>query len=244
MKMISLNAWCGIKYDNLINFLQKYSEDVDVFCFQEIRNGKYLNEENESSEVADLLSNMINVLPDFNPYFSEMVPGVGLASFVRKNISVESVEVTEILRADEIKMKMSNGNSYYPRIMQSIHLKEQSLIIHNFHGIPGNAKKDSPEREVQINRLLNVFDKDDKSHIIVGDFNLDINTEAISKLEERLKNLIKEYNIKTTRNSNYNQLKELPFADYAFVSESLPIKNFTVLPEEVSDHMALFLEIN
>lgn len=244
MKIISLNAWCGIKHDNLMNFLKKYSKDVDVFCFQEIRNGKYLNGNEENGETVELLTEIAEILSDFNHYFSEMVPGVGMVSFIRKNIVVENFEMTEILKADEIKIKMSDGKSYYRRIMQSLILREKDLIIHNFHGIPGANKKDSPERDMQTDHLLNILRKNNKPQIIVGDFNLDINTDAILRLEGNLKNLIKEYNIKTTRNDNYRPFKELPFADYAFVSKELSIKNFSVLPDEVSDHLALLLEID
>ncbi len=41
MKLISLNTWCGIKYDLLMKFLEEHSSEIDIFCFQEVRNGKY-----------------------------------------------------------------------------------------------------------------------------------------------------------------------------------------------------------
>ena len=39
-------------------------------------------------------------------------------------------------------------------------------------------------------------------------------------------------------------MKELlPFADYIFVSKDIKVKDFKVLPDEVSDHLALSIEI-
>jgi len=38
------------------------------------------------------------------------------------------------------------------------------------------------------------------------------------------------------------EFKELPFADYAFISKDLKLNNFAVLPDEVSDHLALLVE--
>jgi len=34
----------------------------------------------------------------------------------------------------------------------------------------------------------------------------------------------------------------LPFADYAFASKNIKINQFQVLPDEVSDHLALLLD--
>jgi len=243
MKLISLNAWCGIKYELLKDFLECQSKDVNIFCFQEIRNGEYLNQTEETNERTNLFEDLKDILPDFVGYFTEMAPGVGIASFVRKNIEVEKIESEQILTAQETKhLAMPNGESYYPRVIQSVYLKKYDLIIHNFHGIPGDSKKDTPERDLQISRLLTIVNNSVKSQIIVGDFNLDMNTEAILKLESQLQNLVKENGFKTTRNSNYNKIDVLPFADYAFASKDIKINQFEVLPDEVSDHLALFLD--
>ena len=243
MKLVSLNAWNGIKFELLKEFLEYQSKDIDIFCFQEIRNGEYLHRIEEKNEKTNLFENLKDILPDFVGYFTEMAPGVGIASFVRKNIEVEKIDSEQILTAQETKhLSMPNGDSYYPRVIQSIYLKNCDLIIHNFHGIPGNSKKDTPERNLQINRLLTIINSSVKSQIIVGDFNLDMNTEAILKLENQMQNLVKTSGFKTTRNSNYNKIDILPFADYAFVSKDIKINQFKVLPDEVSDHLALFLD--
>ena len=79
--------------------------------------------------------------------------------------------------------------------------------------------------------------------ILCGDFNLLPDTESIAILEKfDLKNLIKEYDIKSTRTSLYK--KPLQFADYVFVSKGINVLDFKVLPDEVSDHSPLFLKIN
>jgi len=59
--------------------------------------------------------------------------------------------------------------------------------------------------------------------------------------ESGLRNLIKEYSIKNTRTSHYS--KEGKYADYALVSPEISVLDFRVLPDEVSDHAALYLEI-
>ena len=84
MKLISLNAWCGVKYDNLKKFIEANSADTDIFCFQEMRNGKYTNPEEGSSERTNLFNDLQSILPNFNGYFTEMDKGVGMASFIKK----------------------------------------------------------------------------------------------------------------------------------------------------------------
>lgn len=243
MKLITLNTWCGTLYESLKTFIESHAKDTDIFCFQEVRNGEYINQPKEISERVELFNEIKSMLLDFTGYFSEMAPGVGIATFIKNNIEVESIIPTQILTSEDTShIKMPSGNSYYPRLMQSIYTKNPELIIHNFHGIPGRLKKDTPERELQTNRLLEIINKSDEPQILVGDFNLDLNTEAIFKLESRMKNLIKENGVKLTRSSRYKDYQTLPFADYIFTSKDIEIKTFEVLQDEVSDHLALLLE--
>ena len=81
------------------------------------------------------------------------------------------------------------------------------------------------------------------SQILVGDFNLNINNSAILKFDSVMCNLVKKGNFKTTRNSNYYNLELLPFADYIFVSKYISINNFDIFPDEISDHLALLLDL-
>ena len=56
-----------------------------------------------------------------------------------------------------------------------------------------------------------------------------------------LRDLVQEFNISSTRTSYYT--KEPKFADYIFISKNIDLKDFKVLPDEVSDHAPLYLEI-
>mgnify|MGYP005614982393 FL=1 len=120
---------------------------------------------------------------------------------------------------------------------------EPKINIFNFHGIPGNLKQDTLEREVQTKRLNDVLEKYSNPKIIVGDFNLNPDTKGISDLENKMVNLMKGSPYKTTRTRFYTRKDIMPFADYIFTSRDIKVKEFKVLPDEVSDHCALFLEI-
>ncbi|MBS3903520.1 MAG: hypothetical protein KGZ30_04085 [Anaplasmataceae bacterium] len=55
-----------------------------------------------------------------------------------------------------------------------------------------------------------------------------------------LDNLIKRFGVTSTRTSHYK--REEKFADYMLVSKGIEVKEFKILPEEVSDHAAMYLE--
>lgn len=73
------------------------------------------------------------------------------------------------------------------------------------------------------------------------DLNVLPETESLKILEKDLKNLIKEYNITSTRSSLYP--KENKFADYVLVSPEIKVLDFKVLPDTISDHAPFYLEI-
>ena len=233
MKLISLNVWEGQIYEPLKNFVLYHSKDTDIFCFQEMIRREELN----------LFKEIQMLLPDFTGYLTEQVPGVGLAMFIKNNIKIEKVDSFSILSTRDIKdLLRSDGSGYYPRMMQVISLKESKINIFNFHGVPGNLKQDTKERKLQTKRLEEILSSFNDSKILAGDFNLSPDTEAISAMEKQMKNLIKESNFKTTRSKYYDKKDVMPFADYAFVSPDIKVKNFEVLQDEVSDHLPIMLE--
>jgi endonuclease/exonuclease/phosphatase family metal-dependent hydrolase len=113
----------------------------------------------------------------------------------------------------------------------------------NFHGIwkPGRYKGDTEERLLQSDRLI-ALSENRPSTIFVGDFNLLPDTASIAKFEGAgFQNLIRKKGVLSTRTRHYPV--ELPqFADYAFV-RGAEVVDFRVLPDVVSDHAPLLLEI-
>ena len=242
MKLISLNLWGGQLYKPLQSFLISHAHDTDIFCFQEMRNGEIDNVHEGDGEREDLFNEISVMLPDHTGYFAEQVRGVGSATFVKKDIEVEGDMSMQILTAEDLAhMKRPNGSGYYPRILQIVSLKNPAITVYNFHGIPGSGKKDTPERKLQTERLLEVLNKKEGLKILVGDFNLGMETQAVSEMENSMRNLVKEGGFATTRNSHYEDYMTVPFSDYAFVSKDIHVEHFEVLPDEVSDHLALML---
>ncbi len=80
-------------------------------------------------------------------------------------------------------------------------------------------------------------------YVLLGDFNLTPDTISLQMFEKELgcRDLIKEYGITSTRTHLYP--KENKFADYAFVSRGVSLKKFEVMPDVISDHSPLLVEL-
>lgn len=253
MKIISLNTWGGLAgRDLLLSFFEKYKDEVDIFCLQEIWAGSYekLNgkmvggrnlEHNKimidgKSEISKILSDHIAY---FRPHFMEHY---GLLSFVRKNIKV--LEEGEVF-VHKVKGYVPEGDvGGHARNIQYIKIdtKNGPRTIINFHGLwNGKGKGDSEDRILQSDNIVNFIKKIFTTVIFCGDFNLLPETKSLQKFEDiGLRNLIKEYGVTSTRTNFYTKPEK--YADYVFVSNDVVVNNFRVLPEEVSDHFALLLD--
>lgn len=107
---------------------------------------------------------------------------------------------------------------------------------------PGKGKNDSPERLEQSAKILEFTKKIQNPFILCGDFNLLPDTQSIQLFEDAgLRNLIKEFGVTSTRTSFYSKPEK--HADYAFISDGMGLKDFKVLPDEVSDHAPLLIDV-
>ena len=242
MKIISLNTWAGVVIDPLLDFFSKYSE-VDVFCLQEIYSkaeGK-TEKHPELDMKLDLFERIEERLKDthdgyFRPAHKDYY---GQAIFVKKSVPVyEEGDILIYQNSDP------EGRGRHSRNLQYIRTSVNGgpLVIANLHGLwNGMGKTDTDDRLEQGRRITEFVGSRSEEVVVVGDFNLNPDTQSLAIVEEGMRNLIKEYGITSTRTSFYE--KEGKFADYALVSPNVAVVDFKVLPDEVSDHAALYLEL-
>ena len=85
--------------------------------------------------------------------------------------------------------------------------------------------------------------RNDIPTIIVGDFNLFPDTKSIKMLDKEFRNLIKEFNIITTR-PDFNDGMDFGnnVVDYIFVSDKIKVNNLKVVKTDISDHYPLILD--
>lgn len=254
MKIISLNTWGGrAGKDNLLNFFNNHKKDADIFCLQEMWAAPYEHLEGESAgalairhkdimvrgvhEVGELLSKHKSY---FRPHHMD---NYGLLMFVREELPVQGEG--EIF-VHQYKGFIPEGDiGHHARNIQYVttQLGEKIVTVINFHGLwNGQGKNDSEDRINQSQRIIDFLKTLPGEIVLCGDFNLLPDTESIKLFESfGLRNLIKEFGITSTRTSRYTKADK--FADYIFISKGLVIKDFKVLPDEVSDHAPLLLEI-
>ena len=233
MKIISLNIWNGRLPNKLIPFFNIYRTQVDIFCLQEVFTA-------HNTEVSEgFLDTPEKIQSTLSDEYVCIADNNGLMICYKNKYLLKEKGITEVFRQGNFKKNL---------LWVLLSYKEKEFLIGNIHGIwVKEGREDTPERLKQSEAINTVFDKYDTSKILVGDFNLMPETRSIAILEKNMVNLIKKYDIPTTRTSLKKQTnldKEAEeFADYIFVSPEIEIKDFGSLTDEVSDHYPLLLEI-
>lgn len=249
MKLITLNAWGGKLYEPLIEFIEKY-KNVDIFCLQDVLFGKepvFSEAEkgriNLFEEIRKKLTEheyIISKEPGHSFINGEMLHediGSGKVIFYSKKFKI--IEKGEFDVSDK-NLTDTMVSSKCQWIEIGIDTKKYTIL--NLHGLwqKGSNKKDTEER-VEQSKRINAFMKGlPGTKILAGDFNMVPDGESMGILDQGMINLIKTHNIETTRNKYYPRGEK--FADYILVSEDLKVNEFKVLPDEVSDHCALYLD--
>lgn len=252
MKLICLNTWGGqAGKEKLLAFFNVH-KDADIFCLQEVWTAPHKDFEGRlvARKPLDYSKTMVNgvqeisaVLQDFTPFFRPLLAdNYGLLMLVKREYRV--INEGEFFVYKERGYIAEDDVANHARTIQyiTIETKKSPVTVINFHGLwNGGGKTDSPDRLEQSEKIINFVRKLENPYIICGDFNLLPETESLKKFEKYgLRNLIKEYGITSTRTSFYTKPEK--HADYIFISNGVKVKDFKVLPDEVSDHAPLYLE--
>jgi len=259
MKLITLNVWGGKVFKPLMDFLEKYEKETDIFCFQEVLFGSkknftpfYKARINIFDEIEKRLPGFVALTypaPEDVTYFqSELLPDnthPGQAIFVRK-----SLEVCDTGGFRGYPGKYPVGVEFGGKITGSCQwasIKGEGsgeITIMNLHGLwqKDTHKADTPARLSQSGILRNFLNSRKGKKILGGDFNLNPDGKSIKILEKNMINLIKKFGFTSTRSGYYTNRGK--FADYILVSPDVAVNHFEVLQNEVSDHLPLLLEFN
>jgi endonuclease/exonuclease/phosphatase family metal-dependent hydrolase len=246
MKILTLNTWGGKIYKPLEEFIKKY-QDVDVFCLQETYHDGVGKEKDEDhlEDAFDLFTDLQRLLPNHVGFFRDNVDGYYGNSMFVKNIFAIKEEGEHFVYRQRGYVPPEDMHGNHARNMQFVTIEkdETPFTIFNIHGLwNGMGKTDTQDRLDQSNKIVAFTKKFQNEFVVCGDFNLRPDTESVKILENAgLRNLVKEYNITSTRTSHYTKPEK--FADYIFTTKGIDVIDFKVLPDEVSDHAALYLEI-
>lgn len=255
MKLITLNIWGGRVGDKLPDFFRKYG-DTDILCFQEVfRNFTNRSQDEEIMKTdkyqlnPDLFEGLKEHLPDHKGEFCPTFRGTyGLAAFFKQGIEILDQGETFIARGDwETNPDIDTKDHHRKLQWLELRIDGKSMLIANVHCTHRpKGKGDIEKRLKQSKMIIDFLQMFDCPKILVGDFNLQPDTESIEMIgRSGMKNLVKEYKVPTTRTELYKRWDGGPkFADYIFVSPEIKVNDFKVLPDVVSDHAPLYLDFN
>ncbi len=252
MKLICLNIWGGrAGAGKLLAFLASHRE-ADFLCLQEVWSAPYENLEGAPAgadaiaheEMMVYAKQEIGALLGGHEVFfhPNHLDDYGLMTLVSKTQDV--VDSGDVFVHRERGYVPQGNLGLHARNLQFVTVEGPSgpLSIVNFHGLwNGRGKGDSDERIAQSRRILEFLKSRKEPFVFCGDFNLLPDTESLRMLEAAgLRNLVAEFGVTSTRTRLYARPEQ--FADYVFVSDGVDVRDFRVLPDEVSDHAPLLLE--
>lgn len=242
MKLISLNTWGGTLNQELLKFIEEHT-DIDFLLFQEVRHHATKEKLWNGRENLELFEDIRKRLPHHTGYFAPTEDDdYGLAGFINTSYLLRGHGDIFVYRN---RGDISNGNdTLMPRNLQYFDINAiKPFTLLNVHGLwSKEGKKDSLERIHQSEKIIKYTKTIEHDYVLVGDFNLLPDTESMKLLENnRMRNLIKEYNITSTRTSYYTKSNDT-FADYVLVTSGIKVIDFQALADEVSDHRAMYLE--
>lgn len=247
MNILSLNVWGARINPEILRFVEAYRDSADAFCLQEMMRDTGETEFDplfHPDEIRRTVETFAELLPGFEHRFSNFYgDDYGLCTFVRTSVGIVSHSEHFVFGDDPRKpLEPGNEGAHCRKILVTD--LGNGLRLVNFHGlwIGGYGKGDHPDRLNQSARILDILHPFEVPTALVGDFNLDPDTESMAMLERAgFRNLVKEYGVTSTRTCLY--AKPGKFADYALVTPDVGVADFRVLPDVVSDHAPLLLTL-
>jgi endonuclease/exonuclease/phosphatase family metal-dependent hydrolase len=251
MKLICLNIWGGLGgKGKLLAFLDAH-RDADFICLQEVWSAPYEALEGAPAGGRPLVQDDIMVrgkqeiaalLPEHVAFFHpHHLNDYGLMTLVSRRLSVVDSGDVFVHRERGYIPQGDIGHHARNVAFVTVATARGPISVMNFHGLwNGLGKGDSDDRLAQSRRLLAFLRGREEPFVLCGDFNLAPQTNSLKMLEQSgLRNLIAESGAPSTRTRLYSGSER--FADYAFVSPGVGVRQFRVLPDEVSDHAPLML---
>jgi exonuclease III len=254
MKILSLNTWGGrAGKEELLDFFATKKDTIDIFCLQEVwrkKNGTYTEMPaggvtiDLSKILTDGVGDIVKVLQDYQGYFHPQVEDhYGLYTLTASHVAVEASGEEFVHKWRGFVPEGDIGK--HARSVQYVRIKtaQGPVTIVNFHGLwNGNGKIDSADRIEQSQNIVAFLKKIDGPYVLMGDFNLLPDTASLQIIRDSgARDLVQEYGITSTRTALYTKTHR--HANYVFVSPELSVNDFRVLPDEVSDHAPLLLDV-
>ena len=241
MKILQLNVWTGRIKGALLEFLQ--NNDFDVICMQEaVWGGKQKELENffattdQLKEVSRLEYDTRSSNWGMKIFSEDNIVEQGNVILSKEEIIEERSEVVH----NEYGIIKSVQDFYEHAYTLQIAKLKNGITIVNHHGYWKPTPMGDETTVEVMRKVAKIVRELDGPVVMCGDFNIIHEAPAMRELDF-LRDLTDEYNVDNT-------LSGLKFngkvaCDHILVNDLVDVKNFRVLEDLVSDHKALFVEI-
>jgi endonuclease/exonuclease/phosphatase family metal-dependent hydrolase len=253
IKILQLNINSDNYWDQLISFIT--DNDFDILDFQEVT-GKDTLAGNIHSQ-RDIFSELLKHFGDkydaelaiTQRYASSPFAYMGNATFFKKSFTI--LEKKEIALSTFSQLFPTDGTIFEKIGRKILYLKlsiaNKKISFLNTHFAWAKSPIEEPHQTKQGEIFIDYLRTVPVPFILTGDFNLDPQQPFIQKINKLSRNLIDTYHITNTLNPNNHRVKSLfppgVAVDYIFTSNDLEVKNFSVINEDISDHLGLTAEI-
>jgi endonuclease/exonuclease/phosphatase family metal-dependent hydrolase len=253
IKLLQLNINADNYWDKLVTFLT--SHDFDILQLQEItgkdtRAGNINSQRDVFSQLQKILEkNYEGELTITQRYTSSPFAYLGNGTFYKKTFSL--IEKKEIVLSTYGGPFPSELKTYERVGRKALHLnleiEGKHISFLNTHFAWAKTSKEEPHQTKQGEILVEYLQKVTHPFVLSGDFNLDPQQPTIHKINHLARNLTEENHVSNTLNPQNHRARELfppgVAVDYIFVSRDLKPKNFSVIEDDLSDHLGLTAEI-
>ncbi len=243
MKIVQLNIWMGKIEGQLERFFQ--NTDADVICMQEV-----INSEDVTLHVSRLwfeTSRILRANPDFkyHVYFPNWSTRIADGSLQMGNFVISKIPIVSSEQffvngeyTENIKLVQTPSNNTAVGIVKL----ENGVTVVNHHGFwrkQPMGDEDSVKVFTKVGEVVKPYAKE-APLVMCGDLNIVFESPAFRPLDF-LCDLTHENNVETTL-SGYKFNGKVP-CDHILVNDKIEVKDFKVLSDLVSDHLALEAEI-
>lgn len=249
LSILQLNAYTGTYWKALSAFLKKNT--FDILQFQELVGantivGNMNQQENTYEKLSALLGeDYQGRLFKTETFTSSPTSFDGVATFLRKDMLI--LEEKDIIQKEAIFPFDSKRTDYnnIGRGALALKVKKEGKIfwLLNTHLAWSPDDKDSKEKIRQAKILANFLEKLNEPFIFSGDLNVSPKTQTIQLLNAVGRNLTDENNVTNTLDEKLHGAQHLfppgLAVDYIFVSHDITVENFSVINNDMSDHLGL-----
>lgn len=246
LKFLCLNLWQGGNLlDEAIAWIKQ--EDPDVIAMQEVYDGKDPSWERRFRSMDVLREALGYPHAAFAPAFLERT---AFGKVEQGNAVFSRFPMTESapIFYDVPYGEREDKPEYFertPRNLQRVALDVNGIEmdIFNTQGVWGKDGRDN-ERRIEMGRVIAEAVRDAANVILAGDFNVNPDTESVSRIERELGNVFKDglastFNMKQKTNPVF----ATAVVDMVFVSPTMTVVSKSCPNVNVSDHLPLLVTL-